>query len=186
MLFQRCIVIVASILLSMSAQAGTKVLNVELGVSTVNQVVNIASAAGEVRDAGTNAWTKGPMLRVENPDLGIEGIKSARYIFDASGKLASITLTMNATKNMSDLGKSRFGEVARALSSKYKVVKEVRPFVGDIYARYSAPDTVIELDAPHISFDMELRYMTSAFFRAWKNGMSQNAQQQRDQEKAKF
>ena len=93
---------------------------------------------------------------------------------------------MSASKGMDDIKKSRFGEVANALGSKYKLVKQDRPFVGNQYARYSAPDTVIELDAPHMGFDMQLRYMTTAFFQAMNEGTSKKEQQKRSQEKAKF
>lgn len=52
---KRCLVFVAASLLWVCAQAGVKVLDVELGVSTVEQVRKIASAAGKVQDAGTNS-----------------------------------------------------------------------------------------------------------------------------------
>ncbi|QTD46526.1 hypothetical protein [Ottowia testudinis] len=170
----------------LSAHAGTKVINVELGVSTLEQVRKEAASAGRIQNAGTSTWSKGPILQIDNPDLGIEGVKSVQYIFDAAGKLSAVVMTMPATKGMADLEKRRFDEVASVLGEKYKLAKKVRPSVGDRYAKFTAPDTVIEIDAPHMSFDMEVRYMTNAFLKAFNSGVSTGAAEQRANEKSKF
>lgn len=173
-------------LAAMTAHAGTKVVNVELGVSTLEQVRKEAATAGRVQNAGLSPWSKGPILQIDNPGLGIEGVKSVQYIFDATGKLAAVIMTMSATKGRDDLQKRRFDEVAGMLAEKYKLDKKVRPFVGDRYARFTAPDTVIEVDAPHMAFDMEVRYMTSGFLKAFHSGVSTRAAEQRASEKSKF
>ena len=170
----------------LSAQAGTKVINVELGVSTIEQVRKEAASAGRIQNAGTSTWSKGPILQVNNPDLGIDGVTSVQYIFDAAGKLAAVIMTMPSTRGMGDLEKRRFDEVASLLAEKYKLAKKVRPRVGGRYAKFTAPDTVIEIDAPHLSFDMEVRYMTDSFLKAFNSGVSTNAAEQRSTEKSKF
>ena len=170
----------------LSAHAGTKVINVELGVSTLEQVRKEAASAGRIQNAGTSTWSKGSILQVYNPDLGIDGVTSVQYIFDAAGQLAAVVMTMPSTKGMGDLEKRRFDEVASLLAEKYKLAKKVRPRVGDRYAKFTAPDTVIEIDAPHLSFDMEVRYMTDSFLKAFNSGVSTNAAEQRSTEKSKF
>ena len=147
-----------------SAHAGLKVMDVELGTSNVAQVRQTASASGQVVDDGENSWSGGPMLRVDRPDAGIEGLKSALYIFDKSGKLAGVVLTISTRKDQPGKA-SRFDELAATLSGKYKQVKKVRPFVGDQYAKFAAQDAVIELDSPHMSFDLQLRYLTPDMMR---------------------
>lgn len=94
-------------------------------------------------------------------------------------------MTMPAIKGMGDLEKRRFDEVASLLAEKYKLTKKVRPQVGDRYAKFTAPDTVIEIDAPHLSFDMEVRYMTNNFVKAFNSVVSTNATEQRSTEKSK-
>ena len=170
----------------LSAHAGTKVINVELGVSTIEQVRKEAASAGRIQNAGTSTWSKGSILQVYNPDLGIDGVTSVQYIFDAAGKLAAVIMTMPSTRGMGDLEKRRFDEVASLLAEKYKLAKKVRPRVGGRYAKFTAPDTVIEIDAPHLSFDMEVRYMTNNFVKAFNSGVSTNATEQRSTEKSKF
>ena len=162
-----------------SAHAGTKVINVELGVSTLEQVRKEAASVGRIQNAGTSTWSKGPILLIDNPDLGIEGVKSVQYIFDPAGKLSAVVMTMPSSKGMGDLEKRRFDEVAKLLAEKYKIAKKVRPFVGDRYAKFTAPDTTIEIDAPHMSFDMEVRYMTNSFLKAFNSGVTTNAAEQR-------
>jgi len=101
-----------------SAHAGTKVINVELGVSTLEQVRKEAASVGRIQNAGTSTWSKGPILLIDNPDLGIEGVKSVQYIFDPAGKLSAVVMTMPSSKGMGDLEKRRFDEVAKLLAKK--------------------------------------------------------------------
>ena len=177
MSFNRFIAIVIASLFWVNAHAGTKILDVELGVSTVEDVRKIASAAGKVQNDGTNGWTQGPSLVVQQGNYGIEGLQMVRYIFDTSNKLAGVSMTME---------KQRFGDIFDLLAGKYKLVKKVRPHVGDTYAKFSAPDATIEVDAPHMSFQMEVRYMTPAFLKAWEDGVKKQTQQKQSQEKSKF
>lgn len=174
---KRCLVFVVASLLWVCAHAGVKVLDVEVGVSTIEQVRKIASAAGKVQDVGINSWTKGQSLLVQQGNYGIEGLQSVQYIFDASGKLACVLMTM---------GKTRFGDIFDLLASKYKLVKQARPFVGDQYAQFSVPDAIIEISAPHMGFQMEVSYMTPVFVKAWQDGVKNQDRQKRSEEKAKL
>lgn len=177
MSFKRYLSFLALCLFLACAQAGTKVLDVELGVSSLDEVRKIASSAGTVRNADTNDWTQGPSLAVEGGDYGIDGLQSVHYIFDTSDKLVFVGMIFS---------KGRFKDLFDLLAGKYKLVKQVRPFVGDQYAKFTAPDAVIELDEPHMSFNMEARYMTPAFVKAWQAGVKGLNQQKRSQEKAKL
>lgn len=168
------------------AGAGVKVVDVEIGVSTVAQVRQAAAAAGKVQDLGTNSVTKGVALGVNNPDLGIDGVTSIVYVFDQAGKLVALEMTLPASKSFEDIQKKRFDELASMLASKYKQTKKVRPFVGDRFARFTAPGTVIELDAPHLSGDMNLRYMTPEFVQAMNAGAKTEAQEKRATEKGRL
>ena len=178
--------LIAILLAAASVHAGVKVVDVEIGVSTVDQVRRAAAAAGKVQELGTSNWTNGVILGVDNPDLGIDGVTNVIYVFDQAGKLAGLEMTMPSAKNRQDLKKGRFDEVAGMLASKYKQTKKVRPFVGDSFARFSAPDTIIELDAPHMSFDMKLRYMTPAFVQLMNSGAKAEAQEKRATEKSRL
>ena len=98
---------IALMLGAITAHAGTKVIDVELGVSTLDQVRKIASAAGRVQYNGTNTWTGGPSLVVQSGDYGIEGLQAVEYIFDSSKKLTAVIMV---------LGKHRFGDIVDVLA----------------------------------------------------------------------
>jgi len=180
------IFIALAMLAAAGAHAGAKVVGVEIGVSTVEQVRQVAAAAGKVQNMGTNELTKGVMFGVTNPDVGIEGVSAILFVFDQAGKLVGVGMRLPSMKSMQDLEKKRFDEMDAMLAEKYKRTKKVRPFVGDRFARYSAPDTVIELDAPHLSNEMNLSYRTPAFVQLENIGLKAQAQDKRTTEKSRL
>jgi hypothetical protein len=52
-----------------------------------------------------------------------------------------------------------FDSVFKAVSAKYKVINQQLPYVGNHYAKFKSQDSIIELDAPHLSFEMKVRYI---------------------------
>ena len=90
------------------------------------------------------------MLRTNGSSYEIEGLNDVLNIFDDQQKLAGVIMNMN---------KNRFDTVYQAVSKKYKVASQNRPFVGNQFARFKTPDSTIEIDAPHLSFEMGVRYI---------------------------
>jgi len=133
-----------------SAFAGTQVLGFEIGSSSVEQVRADLTKKTEVRDAGTNKYSGGAMLETDGSSYQITGLKDVLYVFDSQKKLVAVIMNMD---------KEQFDQIYKYISAKYKVVSEQRPFVGHQYARFNSPDTVIEIDAPHLSFEMKVRYI---------------------------
>ena len=160
-----------------SSHAGIKVLGAEIGVSTIDQVRQQLSAAGPVKNGANNKWNQGPTLEVPGSNYDIQGLQSVYYVFNPDGKLAGLVMNMQ---------KHRFDEVFSVLAAKYKTVKKVQPFVGDNYAKFTAPDSVIEIDAPHLGFEMEVRYMTNAYAKAWADGVQAQRQQKQNNDKSNF
>lgn len=58
------------------------------------------------------------------------------------------------------LDKNKFDEFNKVLSDKYKVLSSNIPFVGDKNVRLQDGDCYILLDAPHMSFTMDMIYAT--------------------------
>ena len=54
------------------------------------------------------------------------------------------------------------------LRKKYTLVSKQIPFVGDSSARFSQGASVILLDAPHLSFEMTLSYLSETLLAAFK------------------
>jgi hypothetical protein len=169
--------VVVSTLCAGEALAGTPVLGFEVGVSTLDQVKATLSAKTKVEDRGTNKWSNGPMLGTDGSSYEIEGLNSVLYIFDEQKKLMGVVMNMN---------KARFKSIYEVLSGKYKVLSQQRPFVGNQFARFASSDGVIELDAPHLSFQMDVRYMRADLVQKFKAQSEDEAEKKRKKEGSQF
>ncbi len=173
----RLLLIGISIFLGTHAMAQVQVLGVEVGTSTVEQVKAQAGKVTRVTDAGMNKWSAGPMLRSNGNGYGIDGLSEVLYIFDKTGVLAAVVMT---------LGKDRFDEILGFVSGKYKTVSKQVPFVGDKYVRLKAKGVTIELDAPHLSFQMEARYLRDDFLQRFNASSDAETQEKKSSERGKF
>jgi hypothetical protein len=162
---------------SIPTYAGTQVLGFEIGVSTIEQVKLSLAKRTEVVDDGTNKFTDGPMLKTDGASYEIEGLHSVLYIFDDKKKLAAVIM---------DMDKARFDAVFQALAAKYKVSSQQRPFVGDKFAHFKTQDAMIILGAPHLSFEMAVRYIRNDLMRLYNSQTSAEAEIKRKSEAAKF
>mgnify|MGYP001282501103 CR=1 FL=1 len=150
MLTLRALMVAIAIGTSTLAHAGTQVLGFEIGSTTVDQLKQDLRGKTKLESTGTNKYSGGEMFKTDGSSYGIEGLTKVLYVFDDQRELAAVIMVM---------AKHRFDSVFQFLESKYKVVAQQRPFVGDRYAKFRPSDAVIELDAPHLSFDMEVRYV---------------------------
>jgi hypothetical protein len=139
----------------------------ELGIATYAQVKQQVGGKTDLADAGTNKFSGGKMLQGDGSGLGIERLSGVTFIFNQADKLVGVLMT---------LPKESFKPTLKALSAKYTLVSSEVPFVGNASAKLKQSDTVIELNAPHMSFTMEVLYLT--------NGLKQAFQQQSSSERA--
>jgi len=136
--------------ISTSSYAGTAALGFELGVSTAEQVKADLTKFTNLEEPDVSGLTGGVYLKTDNAGYGIDGLNTVTYIFDKNNVLGAILINMT---------KSRFNAIYDAVSRKYKLETAQRPFVGDQFARFKASDAVIEIDAPHLSFEMDVSYI---------------------------
>ena len=85
-----------------------------------------------------------------------------------------------------DMGKHRFDAIFQFLNSKYKVVAQQRPFVGNQYARFKPSDAFIEIDAPHMGFEMEVRYIRNDLMQKFNAQSETEAATKKKSEASKF
>ena len=159
------------------AHAGTQVLGFEIGVTSVDQVRQDLSKKTKIEDRGTNKFTTGPMLRADGSAYEIEGLNDVLYIFDDQKKLAGVIMDMN---------KSRFDAIFQFLNGKYKVTSQQRPFVGNQSAKFKPTDSIIELDAPHMGFNMEVRYLRNDLVQKFNAQTEAEAAAKKRSEASKF
>lgn len=154
------------------AQSEVSALGWTLQTSTVEQ---LRQAYPEADHRGTNRFSDGPMFSVPTSRFDLMGLESTLFIFDDGNRLAAIILTMS---------KSRFNAIHDTLKDKYPVRASQIPFVGNSYVRYGAPGATIELDAPHLSFSMDLRYQRDDFVARFKQRVNEDeaARQRREKD----
>lgn len=168
---------VVALMSTLAAYAGTQVLGFEIGVSTIDQVKSSLAKQTKVIDSGTNKFTAGPMLKTDGSSYEIEGLNEVHYIFDDQKKLTGVIMNMD---------KTRFDSVFQALSGKYKVSSQQRPFVGNQFARFKTQDSVIEMDAPHLGFQMEVSYIRNDLMQKYNFQTASEAEAKKKREAAKF
>jgi hypothetical protein len=156
---------------------GTPVLGFEVGVSTLEQVKATLSKKTRIKDNGINKWSNGPMLKTDGSSYEIEGLHSVLYIFDEQKKLMGVVM---------DLNKERFSSIYEVLSKKYKVKEQKRPFVGNQFAVFESPDGIVELDAPHLGFNMEARYLRSDLVQKFNSGSEAENRAKKKREAEQF
>ena len=169
--------IAACLLTGSSALAGTVVLGSELGITTSTQLKRSLPRTAIIEALGINEFSGGAMFNVKGASHDIDGLSKVTYLFDEHDKLAAVIMTMN---------KERYDAVFQYLSAKYALKWTQRPFVGNQLARFRQADAAIELDAPHMSFEMEVRYIRHDLEQQFGQQSAAAARARRKAERSKF
>lgn len=151
---------VLTLLVSSIALAGNNAnpFGVEVGVATLADVQKAIGTKTRLNQTGTNKYTGGKMFTADGAGLDVEGVNEITFIFDQANVLAAVLVKMPKDPKA----------LAKTFSGKYQVVSNrIDGFMNYGYARFQKGNTVIEIDAPHLSFDMEVRYLTKALMAAY-------------------
>jgi hypothetical protein len=150
--------------------ADPNIFGMELGKMTEREL----KGKYNVTSTGTNKYSNGNMYSVPTNSIDFSGLKKVSTVFDKKGTLVAVLTT---------LPKSKFDYLNNALGGKYKKVSENIPFVGNKTATYRDGGTEITLDAPHMSFDMSMNYVTDDFMKTYQR-QSQAESRQKAQNEA--
>ena len=128
---------------------------------------------------GINKYSLGPMFIVDTAKSGIQfdGLRELTAIFGQDGKLMVV---------IAGLDKRRFDAVYDSLRNKYRLVAKDIPFVGNKFAKFRGGDTVIELDAPHLSFTMQARYLHQDFLKRFEEIERKEREEKRKKEQSQL
>jgi hypothetical protein len=136
---------------SLAMAENARPLGLEVGVATLVQVQKQIGPQTRLNPTGTNKYSGGKMFEADGSGLNIDGVKSVVFIFDQADVLAGLLVTMPKDPK----------SLVKTFSSKYKLVNnKVDGFMNFGTAQFAKGDTVIDIDAPHLSFDMEVRYLS--------------------------
>lgn len=122
---------------------------------------------------GVNKYSNGDMFDVPAESLNFDGLQSVTAIFDDHEKLVAV---------LTEFPKSRFSTLNSMMKSKYHLVRQNIPFVGDTSAVYRDGKTDITLDAPHMSFTMTVNYVNEHFQKAYDRIQTQEQQAKKKRE----
>ena len=176
--FPRLLIVSALLGSSFVSAAGNNAapFGVELGVATMEQVKATLGTDVKVTNAGPNKFTEGQMLDVLGPDLNVEGVQGVRFVFDKSDVLAGVIVVMDKDPN----------GLVKSLGAKYKLKKNnINKFMNNGSATFEKGDSVILVDAPHMSFTMEVDYLTKSMYALYnRTTANEAAQKQKRKETA--
>ncbi|VAW71886.1 hypothetical protein MNBD_GAMMA12-1817 [hydrothermal vent metagenome] len=137
----------------------------------------VTQQAPSLKDGGINKYSNGKMLKGMSKQFKIQGLKDTLFIFDKQEKLAVIMMTFN---------KHQFDTVFGYLKSKYALQSKRIPFVGSKRAVFKKEDVKIKMNAPHLSFDMDVMYLTDKFDRDYKRIQRLEQRQKNKREQSQF
>jgi hypothetical protein len=119
------------------------------------------------------------LLELDPAAFDFDGLEQVLLIFNtAEQHLAMVVLT---------IAKRRFRDVLADLRAKYSVDRErIDNFMQNGEALFRSGDDWIHLEAPHLSFSIELTYATDEVWREMVRGIEENKVKKRQQERGKL
>jgi hypothetical protein len=131
---------------------------VEVGVAKLLEVQKQIGSQASLKQTGINRYSGGKMFEADGSSLNIEGVETVTLIFDQSDILAGVLVSMPKDPKA----------LVKTFSGKYKLISNrVNDFMNNGYAKFQKGDTIIEINAPHMSFNMEVRYITTRLMTAF-------------------
>ncbi len=146
------------------------------GKTTLAEVEAGIAERTTLRQTGTSAVVGGPILKGDGAGLEFPELQEIGLIFDETNVLQYVQLTLPK----GGLGNPMFVRMDGQLSKKYRRTRHVVPFVGNQSAVYQSDNVEIQLDAPHMSFEITVAYLTPVFKKALAT-RQRKKQQMRDQ-----
>ena len=141
----------------------------ELGKATYNEVV----AKYTPKQRGTNEYSQGKSIAIPKGDFELDGLQGdVVFTFDANDNLVAVVKTLH---------KNKFDDIFSSLQ-KYNLVSKDIPFVGNKSAKFKDGTCEIILDAPHLSFQMELIYVMGDFYKKVQNSANQKEQNRKSKQ----
>ena len=167
-----CLLLVAAHSPLCLAQQTAAPLGLELGKATCTEASRKLQGA---RPDGTSAWARGPILQLPAGAGDLQGLKGGLIVCVDKDRVVAIGLDF-------DQGGNAVVLTANQLDTKYQQVRRNLPLVGNGFAQWKAANGIVEIDAPHLSFDFQLRYWASGARETYSKFL---AEQQRQKEAKK-
>ncbi|WP_085116839.1 hypothetical protein [Serratia proteamaculans] len=146
--------------MSSFAFADPTVFGLTLGKTTNKEVESKYS----IKPFAENKYSNGNMYEIPMSQINFDGLQKVTLVFDRAGVLELV---------LAQFPKNKFDSINSTLKGKYKFVNGEIPHVGNKWVKYKDGNSYITLDAPHMSFDMDLEYITDDFLKSIKKQRSE-------------
>jgi hypothetical protein len=130
-----------------------------------------------VTKAGINKYSQGKMYNINPSQVEFDGLNSLLVIFGPDEKALAVLTNIN---------KNQYDKLYGMLSTKYKLVSKKDAFVGDKKAEFIDDQTKIILNAPHLSFNLELYYIHKDFDALFMQESENEEKEKKSKEKEKL
>jgi hypothetical protein len=172
--FRKLIFIIACFILgTASVYAEPEPFGIKIKETDINDI----KSKYKFKDAGVNQYSQGKMIDLEPTQLNFQGLKNIRLIFGEDGKVLAVLTVID---------KSRYNDLLDMLSNKYKLISKNGAFVGDMNAEFEDDNTKIFLEAPHLSFNLDLNYIHNNLYQSYIKQSQENKQEKTNQEMGKI
>ena len=165
------ILIGAFLAIPLGVNADPVPFGLEIGKATIKEVASKYS----VQKTGINKYSGGEMYELSG--VKFDGLQNVTAIFSKDGKLLALLAT---------LPQNKFDYLFNSLSDKYQLVSKNIPFVGDKSVKMVDGNTEITLEAPHMSFQMQMNYINKDLLKSYKLQSNDEEQQKQKQEQAQL
>jgi hypothetical protein len=145
----------ALLLSSATAWADPAPFGLEIGKTTIKEM----KEKYKTTSAGQNKYSGGDMYSIDPSQIDFEGLQEVTTIFSKEGQLLAV---------LTQLPKDKFEYLYESMGKKYKLVSKEIPFVGNKSAKFINGNTEITLDAPHLSFEMKMNYISKDLQKAFE------------------
>lgn len=110
---------------------------------------------------------------IDISSINIETLSEVKVISNNNNKIIEgVTLF---------LSKNKFDDIYETLSNKYQPIYSENPILGDKYIKFEDDDCYIIINAPHLSFDMLVIYVSKNFVEQNSLRLAEQAQNKKEQ-----
>jgi len=152
-------------------------LGIEIGFANLAGVKQKLGGMTNLSESGTSNVTGGKIISSDGQGLGIDGLSKFIVIFDKNETLVAVIMSL--PKNVND--------TYSKLKEKYKPISSnIDEFMGNGTATLEKGDSLIVIEAAHLSFAMDVVYATKEFMAAAKHNSNEASAKKEQEQKDRF
>jgi hypothetical protein len=152
-------------------------LGVEIGYANLSGFKQKLGSMSKLTEAGKSDHTGGVILTSDGQGLGVDGLSQLLAIFDKNETLVAVVMTLPKKVN----------DTYSKLAQKYTPVSNnINSFMDNGSAKLDKGDSLIMIEAPHLSFTMDVVYATKTFMADFERNTAEAQAKKQQEQKDKL